>query len=851
MTTSWEDRVVGLLLGGALGDALGAPVEFAPLAEIRARFGPGGPDAPAEAFGRRGAITDDTQMTLFTVDGLVRANVARRLRGERDHLTPVQHAYQRWLHTQDVPWEHAAGPFHADCPEPDGWLVREAGLFRRREPGKTCLRALDAFARTGVPATFSRPANDSKGCGGVMRAAPAALWSTDLAEVFHVGAAVAALTHGHPSGFLPAGALAVVVRQLLWDQPLERALWAAMAELRRWPRHEETATALNRAFQLAQRGVPAPEEIEQHLGGGWVGEEALAIAVCAALAAGDDVELALRIAVNHSGDSDSTGAICGTIVGARVGARRLPERWLAELELREVIEELARDAAAEFGSTPPRDERWLRRYPAWYDGFSPAPAPVVPAAVATATPAPTAAQASTQDKPDRAERMLGCVLGGAVGDALGYAVEFDPLPRIREKYGERGLTDFVDAYRPAGSISDDTQMTLFTLEGLIRASLRRRLTGEDHTLREIQHAYQRWLHTQGQEWAEVAGEFLATHPEPDGWLIANAGLFQRRAPGHTCISALRHFAAGNPPGSVTNTINNSKGCGGVMRAAPAAFATGDRAEAFRLGVDLAAITHTHPSGYLSAGAMAVIVWELLRDVPLVDAVHSALSELEGWDGREETVRALRGALRVAEDGVPTPEEVEARLGLGWVGEETLAMAVCAALVAGDDVELALRIAVNHSGDSDSVGAVCGNILGAALGARRLPQRWLDRLELRPVIERLSLDAVAEFGPNPPEDEDHLRRYPVGVSQALTRAKEPQPAPVPEPPSTPETQDGHRAEHDDAPAPVELTPEEHRLLGLWREFRRDADGLPKTVALALHVLSDVITSGADGDDALGH
>ncbi|SHF42951.1 ADP-ribosylglycohydrolase family protein [Streptoalloteichus hindustanus] len=834
MTTNWADRVLGCLLGGALGDALGAPVEFAALDEIRARFGPHGPDAPAEAFGRRGAITDDTQMTLFTVDGLVRAGVARRFRGERDPLLPVQHAYQRWLHTQGVPWEEAAGPFLADCPEPDGWLVRVPELFDRRAPGKTCLRSLDTFARTGTPATFAHRINDSKGCGGVMRAAPAALWSTDLSEVFRVGATIAALTHSHPSGFLPAGALAVIVRQLLWDQPLERALWSAMAELRRWPRHEETETALHRAFQLAQRGAPAPEEVERHLGGGWVGEEALAIALCAALVADDDVELALRIAVNHSGDSDSTGAICGNIVGATLGASRLPARWLAGLELRSVIEELAGDAAAEFGSTPPRDEEWLRRYPAWYDGFTPAPDTEAPTHILS-----TVDGSGAGDAPGRAERVLGCVLGGAVGDALGYAVEFDPLPKIRQKHGDQGLTDFVDAYRPAGSISDDTQMSLFTLEGLIRAHLRKRLTGEDRTTHEIQHAYQRWLHTQGQEWAEVAGPFLATHPEPDGWLVATRALFQRRAPGHTCVNALQRFAAGNEPGSVTNKINDSKGCGGVMRAAPAAFVATDRSSAFRLGADLAALTHTHPSGYLSAGALAVIVWELLRGVPLTDSVHSALSELEDWDGHEETTRALGNALRVAAGGVPTPEEVEARLGLGWVGEETLAMAVCAALVAGDDVELALRIAVNHSGDSDSVGAVCGNILGAALGVRRLPRRWLDRLELREVIERLTLDALAEFGPTPPTDEEHLRRYPVGVSHVPQPAQEPHAAPHPAPdPASSAPELANDSSGEDTPA------EEERLLALWRTFRQGSGDLPKTVELALHVLADAIDTNAE-------
>jgi ADP-ribosylglycohydrolase len=81
------------------------------------------------------------------------------------------------------------------------------------------------------------------------------------------------------------------------------------------------------------------------LGGGWVGEQALAIAVCCALTAEDFAEGVLR-AVNHSGDSDSTGAICGNLLGAQLGEEAIPAAWLAELELREAIARLADDLFA-------------------------------------------------------------------------------------------------------------------------------------------------------------------------------------------------------------------------------------------------------------------------------------------------------------------------------------------------------------------------------------------------------------------------------------------------------------------------------------------------------------------------
>ena len=100
MTPSRRDRFLGCLLGGAAGDALGAPVEFMKRATILERFGPRGITSYAPAYGRTGAITDDTQMTLFTAEGLLRAYVRGERRGIGHVPSVVAHAYLRWLKTQ-------------------------------------------------------------------------------------------------------------------------------------------------------------------------------------------------------------------------------------------------------------------------------------------------------------------------------------------------------------------------------------------------------------------------------------------------------------------------------------------------------------------------------------------------------------------------------------------------------------------------------------------------------------------------------------------------------------------------------------------------------------------------------
>jgi ADP-ribosyl-[dinitrogen reductase] hydrolase len=334
----------------------------------------------------------------------------------------------------------------------------------------------------------------------------------------------------------------------------------------------------------------------------------------------------------------------------------------------------------------------------------------------------------------------GCLLGGAVGDALGAPVEFLSLPAIRAKHGPAGILDLDTAYGRVGAITDDTQMTLFTAEGLLRAECRGRNKGICSVPDVVYYAYLRWLHTQGYQWNESRGEL-------DGWLVSVPPLHSQRAPGNTCLSALRS----GRPGTLECLANDSKGCGGVMRAAPAGLV--GAADPFRLGCEIAAITHGHPSGYLAAGCLSDIVSEIMGGRPLAGAVEHAMSVLATWPRHEECTRAMEAAVRAVRNG-PSAEQVE-RLGQGWVAEEALAISVYCALVADGDFAAGVRLAVNHGGDSDSTGAIAGNLLGALLGTPAIPVEWLDRLELRSEIETLADDLFTRFR----TDEEWWHRYP--------------------------------------------------------------------------------------------
>ena len=236
-------KIRGSLLAGAVGDALGAPVEFMTLDEIRRQHGPDGVTGYLPAYGcSGGAVTDNTQMTLFTAEGMIRALVRFSHRGIVDPPSVVQRAYWRWLTTQGDRWPETTffGP-----QQNEGWLIEVGQLQARRTPGNTCLAAL----RTGLTGTMSEPINDSKGCGGIMRVAPIGFSTVD--DPFELAAECAALTHGHPSGYLPAGVLGSVIAALFAGEPLDTALDNATEALRSYDSHEETLASLNAARTLA------------------------------------------------------------------------------------------------------------------------------------------------------------------------------------------------------------------------------------------------------------------------------------------------------------------------------------------------------------------------------------------------------------------------------------------------------------------------------------------------------------------------------------------------------------------------------------------------------------------------
>lgn len=316
--------------------------------------------------------------------------------------------------------------------------------------------------------------------------------------------------------------------------------------------------------------------------------------------------------------------------------------------------------------------------------------------------------------------IFSCLLGGAIGDALGAEIEFWSLPRIRRHFPD-GLQEIPPHDGMVGAITDDTQMTLFTAEGLIRAAVRQEMRGICHPAGVIHHALLRWLATQGA---------APSMNIDDVGLIRDRRLHARRAPGNTCLSAL---SAARQFGDAAR--NNSKGCGSIMRVAPIAFVAPGRVR--DLAMETSALTHGHATGQEAAAAWALILADLAQGTDL----EVAARRQKGAFG-SETSRALAGALAAPRDA--RAETVES-LGGGWIAEEALAIALYACLCARD-FQHGLQIAVAHGGDSDSTGAIAGNALGLLFPEQVPGHPWADQVECRDIISDISRDlALAMSG----------------------------------------------------------------------------------------------------------
>ena len=343
VSAEFAGRVHGLLCASALGDALGYPIELLSAEQI-AECNP----KPWEAAYGELLISDDTQLTCYTLDGLTEVLEWNNEGAAADELACLWLAYLRWFRGIGEALPETA-PFSLDR-EVDG----SSELTARRGPGAATLRALGS----GEMQLVSKSVNpDALGSGALVRSA--ALGVLPVAQertVVMLAVRGAALTHGHPEALVSGAAFALLIRDLLaapsgsFDALLEAARrvldWCGTvgADDSIPGDASRTAAALSRAVELLERGVvPVPEAVAEHFGTGWTAPELLGTAVwCAADAlrilpahaadatVRDALFEGLCRAVSVDSDSDSVGAMVGMLwaaAGLPVGQEPAGDAW--------------------------------------------------------------------------------------------------------------------------------------------------------------------------------------------------------------------------------------------------------------------------------------------------------------------------------------------------------------------------------------------------------------------------------------------------------------------------------------------------------------------------------------------
>lgn len=351
-----KSKVLGSMLGGAIGDAMGYQIEFD--RGIKER-------EVTKYKNNFGMISDDTQMSLFTANSLIWCSTRFQLRGIGPNLPVAMHeSYLDWLDCMNGK-EHKTKYMRS-------WIKDVDGLKHSRAPGRTCISSL----MSGKMGTIEEPINDSKGCGGVMRVAPIGL-SIDITRG-GVGIAAAennAITHGHPLGIISSYILATMISNIVYENSdIEDALNKAIEKYK----NESVAICdkeneklffdlINKAIVLSKTNISDLQCIKE-LGEGWVAEETLAISLYSCLKHKDNFIDAIICAVNHDGDSDSTGAVAGNIIGALLGYKAIPEYYINNLELKDLIIEIATDLATpcpldEFEPIERKEDiKWWKKY---------------------------------------------------------------------------------------------------------------------------------------------------------------------------------------------------------------------------------------------------------------------------------------------------------------------------------------------------------------------------------------------------------------------------------------------------------------------------------------------------------
>ena len=605
----------------------------------------------------------------------------------------------------------------------------------------------------------------SYGNGSAMRVSPVGMYAKSLDEALELARITASVTHNHPEGIKGAQAVAAAVYMQLNEE------FDVKGEVKRY-------VEANFGYDLDIK----LEDIRNEYRFDASCQGSVPIAIMAFLQRYNALDT-LRLAISMGGDSDTIGCMATSIAYACPfniisSHTNIPEDVVAkcrELLPKELLE--INDRFEAFVTRPLYQSYYLHTrniFAGEYPGDK-----------------------YGEKEEERKRRVKDCIRGslmaGATGDALGYPVEFMSRNAILARYGDKGITRFKLDSDGKALVSDDTQMTLFTANGMLMGLTRGYMRGIGGDPKNyVGGAYIDWYYTQTVNKKSERDDFHYT------WLRDLPELAYRRAPGITCLNACESLLAHR------DVENNSKGCGGIMRVAPMGLLDASFKESggsgfyyktvylAEAGAHIARVTHLHPLGYLPAALMTLLLSRIVPLTPdevkesIIDIINDGLDVMMNMYGNDyakykEYLRALTlKAVNLAHSNISDIQAIM-QLGEGWTAEEAWVISLYCVIRHVDNMKEAIIAAVNHDGDSDSTGSITGNIMGAIYGYEAIKRERLfcpygkkfeDTIELHNIILAIADDLytgciISEYDPiDTPEKKQWYARYcemkPVGI-----------------------------------------------------------------------------------------
>lgn len=605
----------------------------------------------------------------------------------------------------------------------------------------------------------------SYGNGSAMRVSPVGMYAKSLDEALELARITASVTHNHPEGIKGAQAVAAAVYMQLNEE------FDVAGEVKRY-------VEANFGYDLDIK----LEDIRNEYQFDTSCQGSVPIAIMAFLQRYNALDI-LRLAISMGGDSDTIGCMATSIAYACPfniisSHTNIPEDVVAkcrELLPKELLD--INDRFEAFVTRPLYQSYYLSTrniFAGEYPGDK-----------------------YGEKEEERKRRVKDCIRGslmaGAAGDALGYPVEFMSRNAILARYGDKGITEFKLDSDGNALVSDDTQMTLFTANGMLMGLTRGYMRGIGGDPKDyVDGAYIDWYYTQTVNKKSERDDFHYT------WLRDLPELAHRRAPGITCLNACESLLAHR------DVENNSKGCGGIMRVAPMGLLDASFKESggsgfyyktvylAEAGAHIARVTHLHPLGYLPAALMTLLLSRIVPLTPdevkesIIDIINDGLDVMMNMYGNDyakykEYLRALTlKAVNLAHSNISDIQAIM-QLGEGWTAEEAWAISLYCVIRHIDNMKEAIIAAVNHDGDSNSTGSITGNIMGAIYGYEAIKRERLfcpygkkfeDTIELHNIILAIADDLytgciISEYDPiDTPEKKQWYARYckmkPVGI-----------------------------------------------------------------------------------------